>query len=36
MKVCIFYFQMHEAKLEDEGDCYRITLVMGKPGVPSE
>lgn len=27
---------MHEAKLEDEGDCYRVTLVMGKPGVPSE
>lgn len=26
--------RMHEAKLEDEGDCYRVTLVMGKPGVP--
>ncbi|XP_062599097.1 annexin A6-like [Saccostrea cucullata] len=26
--------RMHEAKFEDEGDAYRITLVMGKPGVP--
>lgn len=27
---------MYEVKLEDEGDCYRVILVMGKFGVLSE
>jgi hypothetical protein len=31
-----FLFQMLEANFDDEGDGYKISVVMAKPGVPSK
>lgn len=33
--IIFFMFQMLSAEMVDEGDGYRVSVVLAKPGVPS-